>query len=71
MLENENIMGALINQDQAHWTAIVKHNGRLWHADSCTPDEEATLLSEDDFRTLLRRYTACVFYVERLRSSEP
>ena len=71
MLENANILRALINQDQAHWTAIVKHNGRLWNADSCTPDEKATQLSVDGFITLLRRHAACVFYVEQLQSREP
>ena len=28
-------MGALLNVDNVHWTAIVKHSARLWLVDSC------------------------------------
>ena len=28
------VSGALVNQDNFHWIALVKHNGLLWHVDS-------------------------------------
>ena len=33
-MADELVSGALVNQDNFHWIALVKHNGLLWHVDS-------------------------------------
>ena len=34
VIADELVSGALVNQDNFHWIALVKHNGLLWHVDS-------------------------------------
>ena len=33
-LADEGLIGALVNQGNSHWIALVKHDGLLWHVDS-------------------------------------
>ena len=64
MLDNEDIQGALINENRAHWTALVKQNGRLWHVDSCA--DSPTLLTEATFSALIKQHPASVFCLEHI-----
>ena len=34
LMADELVSGALVNQNNFHWIALVKHNGLLWHVDS-------------------------------------
>jgi hypothetical protein len=53
VLDDELACGALVNQNNAHWIALVKHEGFLWHVDS---QRTPTPMSEASFRETLRRY---------------
>ena len=53
VLADELVIGALVNQNQAHWIALVKHNGLLWHVDS---QLSPTPMDEEAFRDCLRSY---------------
>ena len=53
VLADELICGALVNQDNYHWIALVKHEGVLWEVDSRL---FPTPLGREAFRDLLRRY---------------
>ena len=45
-LENPKILGALINENNVHWTAIVKHDNAAWYVDSLSTPQ---ILDEEDF----------------------
>jgi hypothetical protein len=53
VLADELVHGALVNQSQAHWIALVKHNGLLWHVDS---KKSPRPMDEEAFRACLRDY---------------
>ena len=52
-LADELVIGALVNQNQAHWVALVKHNGLLWEVDSQLSPKP---MDEEAFRQCLRSY---------------
>ncbi len=55
LLTDESIVGAMVNEDNRHCTAIVRHQGSLWYVDSLnTP----TRIDYQRYRTLLQRYPA-------------
>ena len=45
--------GALLNEDNQHWVAIVRHADCLWHVDSCKLPRR---LRQTDLRNLLGRF---------------
>ena len=51
---DELISDALVNQDNYHWSALVKHNGLLWNVDS--KSSAPTLMTREAFSKLLLRY---------------
>ena len=53
LLHNTRITGALVNQDNTHWIALVKHAGLLWKVDSRL---FPTPLGREAFRDLLRQH---------------
>ena len=53
VLNQENVVGAVVNQDNVHWSAIVKHQASLWHVDSTSWPQ---LLHEAGYTALLLRY---------------
>ena len=58
-----DVVGVLVNQNNAHWVAVRVHEGQIWLLDSTHPaPRELSLL---DFRTLILRY-ACVYPVVSL-----
>ena len=61
MLTTNSIQGAIINENQVHWSAIRKRNDLLWHVDSLPP--RATALTEGSFANLIRQFPGKVFYV--------
>ena len=36
LAQNPHCLGAIVNHSNAHWTAIIKHAGALWHVNSQT-----------------------------------
>lgn len=48
-----NALGALLNEDNLHWLAIVKHGGELWHVDS---RHMPRLISVPELLRLLEHY---------------
>ena len=52
-MADELICGALVNQNNYHWIALVKHNGLLWHVDS---EHFPTPMDEEAFKACLRSY---------------
>ena len=52
-MRDDLLLEALVNQDQEHWIALVKHNGGLWHVDST---KFPWKMGEADFREVLRKY---------------
>ena len=53
VLNDPNVEGAIMNQRNHHWVAIVKHEEKLWYVDSrCSPQ----LLSENTFAQHLRKH---------------
>ena len=63
LMADDLLLGALVNQNQAHWIALVKHGGLLWHVDSCG---SPCPMGEESFREDLRAYpsTFAVAYAE-------
>ena len=57
---NQDILGALVNEDQHHWSAILRHADCLWHVDSRSRPE---LLTEQGFRLLVQRFPATMAVV--------
>jgi hypothetical protein len=51
--ENPSISGALVNQNDAHWTAVVKHNGFLWYVDSL---KQPAIMEDMDYAAMLQRW---------------
>ena len=51
--QHEQIYGAVVNENNAHWSAIVKHAGHLWHVDS---GSRPIILDYLRFCTLLQRF---------------
>ncbi len=52
-LADELLLGALVNQGDAHWIALVKHDGLLWEVDSQLSPKP---MDEEAFRVCLRSY---------------
>ena len=52
-LADESTCGALVNEDNHHWIALVKHSGLLWHVDS---RHSPRPLDEEAFRACLEAY---------------
>lgn len=50
---DELLVGVLINHDNVHWSAVVRHDGHLWLADSL---RQPVQLSEEAYMDLLKRY---------------
>ena len=53
-------LGAIVNLDDVHWIAIVKHDGILWRVDSLPP--HLTILDSRLFDELVQPRTAFVVY---------
>ena len=53
LMHDDLVYGAVVNQNQAHWIALVKHNGLLWHVDSRRSPRP---MDETAFRNELRKY---------------
>ena len=53
VLADELVHGAIVNQNQAHWIALVKHKGQLWHVDS---KQSPRPMDEEAFRHCLRDF---------------
>ena len=53
VLLDDAIIGAVVNQNNRHWTAIAKHEQALWHVDSMHSPE---LLPPSDYAALLQRF---------------
>ena len=60
ILNDADTFGALVNHNQAHWTAIIKHSGRLWDVDS---QRAPTLLSANIFAELVAAYPLTLLVV--------
>ena len=56
------VVGALINEEGRHWSAIVNHQDALWHFDSLA---RPVLLSASGFRGLLLQYPSTFAIVFR------
>ena len=52
-LADELLIGALVNQNDSHWIALVKHDGLLWEVDS---QHSPKVMDEAGFRRCLRTY---------------
>ena len=52
--DTPQILGALINRRNKHWTALVKHDNAVWYVDSCDTPQ---LLDEDAFIGCLLTYS--------------
>ena len=59
-LSDPVFVGAIVNIENRHWTAIVKHDGDLWDVDSLK--EWPRLLDEQSFGVLVGQH--CAFVVE-------
>ena len=55
ILAAASVLGAIVNENGLHWSAIVKHDRALWHVDSCS---RPVLLLPRTFAALLLRYPA-------------
>ena len=62
LLEDQLICGALVNQSNIHWIALVKHNGQLWHVDSRYAPWP---MREEDFRQCLEAYPSTFAVAQR------
>lgn len=51
--KKEDVLGALVNENNAHWTAIVKHLLSLWYVDSING---AKKLNKQSFIKLLEQH---------------
>ena len=52
-MADDLVSGALVNQDNYHWIALVKHNGLLWEVDSRYAPAP---LDKTGFSATLKRY---------------
>ena len=62
LLTDHQTCGALVNQNNAHWIALVKHKEQLWHVDSCYSPWP---MREEDFRECLATYPSTFAVVQR------
>ena len=62
LLTDHQTCGALVNQNNAHWIALVKHKEQLWHVDSCYFPWP---MREEDFRECLATYPSTFAVVQR------
>ena len=62
LLGSPSILGALVDQGNTHWTAIIKHDNALWHVDST---RAPVLLMHRTFAAFILRHPAS-FAVERI-----
>ena len=47
------MVGVVLNHNGSHWSAICKHNGHVWHADSqCEP----AVLGQEGYARLFRKH---------------
>ena len=53
LMADEGVTGAVVNQDNKHWIAMVKHNGLLWEVDS---RKAPALMDQQAFRATVERY---------------
>ena len=53
LMADEQVSGAVVNQDNYHWIALVKHNGLLWEVDS---RKAPALMDQQAFRATVERY---------------
>ena len=53
LLRDEGIFGAIINENNVHWSAIVKHAEHLWHVDSQTRPKR---IDDTRYRAILHRF---------------
>ena len=50
---SDAMVGALLNHNGAHWSAMCKHNNYVWHVDS---QREPVVLDQKGFARLLRKH---------------
>ena len=67
MLDDELICGAVVNQNNYHWIALVKHNGLLWHVDS---RYSPWAMDEDAFRVCLKSHPSTFAVARRERPGD-
>ena len=60
MLRTGAVRGAVVNVQDTHWTAIVKHDNALWYVDSQRAPPERPL-NVHTFMVLVRKHYA--FYI--------
>jgi len=60
LLATDDWLGAIVNQDNQHWFAIVKHAGVLWRVDSVPP--HLAILDNQLFGVLVGPRTAYVVH---------
>ena len=53
LLQDENFFGAVVNEHNAHWSAIVKTAGHLWHVDSKSRPRR---IGDAGYRAILGRF---------------
>ena len=53
LLQDPLALGAIVNENNAHWVALVKHDGLLWHVDS---QHSPKVLDEAGFMQCLERF---------------
>ena len=51
LMADEGVTGAVVNQDNKHWIAMVKHNGLLWEVDS---QKAPALMDQQAFRATVQ-----------------
>ena len=61
VLHDPLVLGALVNEDNEHWVALVKHDGLLWHVDS---KRSPKVMAEEAFRQCLETFPS-TFLVTR------
>ena len=67
LMADEGVTGAVVNQDNKHWIAMVKHNGLLWEVDS---RKAPALMDQQAFRATVERYPS-TFAIARKGYWEP
>ena len=53
LVDDDSVLGTLVNLDNMHWFCIVFHNGGVWKVDSMMP---VCRLTEESHTKLLRRH---------------
>ena len=66
-MADELVIGALVNENQAHWIALVKHNGLLWHVDS---QNSPWPMDEEVFRACLGSHPSTFAVARRERPGD-